>query len=254
MTIIKAEETLRAITAALSPGDDVMIHASLGRAGTFIPSPEIVIDALLAGVGPNGTILMMTDTRSFAKTGRFDISQPSETGLLTELFRQSCSLRGGGGRSLVPMVSFAAKGARASDYTQPYHSHLDATAPLTRLLKNDGKIILLGVGYEKCSLYHLSEERNALPGNFFKTFEGVLVDGERVLAPITQRYFVRRDMSVKKDPSIAGRILEERRQATITKLGDAVIRTFRARDFDKCCMELLSKYPNAFIQDQSPNN
>lgn len=250
MRTIKAKETFRAIADALSPGDDVMVHASLGQFGTFVPGVDSIIDALFAAVGPTGTVLMMTDTRSFARTGRFDIGQPSETGLLTETFRQ----RPGVSRSMVPMVSFAAQGARSGEYIQTYHSHLDATAPLSRLLKNDGKILLFGVSYSKCTLYHLSEERNATPGNFYKTFEGVLTDGDRVLAPITQRYFVRRDISVKKDPSIAGRMLEERGQVTEIALGYGLIRAFRGRDFDACCMDALAADGAAFIKDQSPCN
>jgi aminoglycoside 3-N-acetyltransferase len=242
MTIIHAEETFLAFTSALSQGDDVMIHSSLSRLGTFVPSIEMAIDLLLASVGSTGTLVMMSDTRSFAKTGRFDIRQPSETGLLTETFRK----RSGVARSLVPMVSFVAQGARADEYLQPYHSHLDATAPLQRLLANDGKVLLMGVGYEKCTLFHLSEERHAIPGNFYKTFKGVMVDGDRVLAPITQRYYVRRDMAVKKDPSIAGRMLEMRGQVTEIPLGDGLVRVFRARDFDRCCMDVLSENPNAF--------
>lgn len=243
MTTISAEETFEAIGAALSPGDDVLIHASLKRIGTFAPGVETIIDALLTSVGTTGTVIMMTDTRSFAKTGRFDVGQPSETGLLTEVFRREPGVQ----RSLVPMVSFAAQGARAEEYLQPYHSHLDPMAPLTRLLENDGKILLLGVSYNKCTLYHLSEERHAVKENFYKTFRGVFVDGDRVVAPITQRYFVRRDMSVKKDPSIAGRMLEERGQAKIIPLGDGVIRAFRARAFDACCMAALEERPTAFI-------
>lgn len=243
MTTISAEETLQAIGAALSPGDDVLIHASLGSLGTFVPGVETIIDAFLTSVGPTGTVIMMTDTRSFARTGRFDIAQPSETGLLTEVFRQRAGVR----RSLVPMVSFAAQGARAQEYLQPYHSHLDPTAPLTRLLENDGMILLLGVGYEKCTLFHLAEERNATQANFYKTFCGVLVDGDHVVAPISQRYFVRRDMSVKKDPSIAGGMLEERGQAKVISLGHGVIRAFRARDFDTCCMAALEENPTAFV-------
>lgn len=243
MTTIKAEETFRTIAAMLSPGDDVMVHSSLGRLGRFEPGVETIIDALFAAVGPQGTILMMTDTRSFATTGRFDIDQPSETGLLTEVFRQ----RPGARRSLVPMVSFAAMGARAEEYLQPYHSHLDPTAPITRLLENDGRILLLGVGYIKCTLYHLSEERYATPENFYKTFSGCLVDHERIVAPISQRYFVRHDMSVRKDPAIAGEMLEARGQVKIATLGDGVIRSFRARDFDACCMAALEENPKAFI-------
>lgn len=243
MTTIQAEETFRTIAAALSPGDDVMVHASLRQLGRFEPGVETIIDALFAAVSPEGTVLMMTDTRSFARTGRFDIAQPSETGLLTEAFRQ----RAGVARSMVPMVSFAAKGARAKEYLQTYHSHLDATAPLKQLLANDGRILLLGVGYKKCTLYHLSEERHALSENFYKTFDGVLTDGDRVLCPISQRYFVRRDMAITKDPSIAGQMLEERGQATIIPLGNGVIRSFKARDFDTCCMDALTVNPRAFI-------
>ncbi|MBO6775841.1 MAG: AAC(3) family N-acetyltransferase [Marinibacterium sp.] len=248
MTTIQAKETSETIAAALSPGDDVMVHASLGRLGRFEPGVETIIDALFAAVGPQGTILMMTDTRSFATTGRFDIDQPSETGLLTEIFRK----RSGVARSVVPMVSFAAQGARAGQYLQPYHSHLDATAPLTRLLENRGKVLLFGVGYEKCTLYHLSEERHATPGNFYKTFEGALVTGERVLAPISQRYFVRRDTSMKKDPHIAGQMLEERGQAMKFSLGDGTIRVFSACDFDNCCMDALAKDRHAFIYSSVP--
>jgi aminoglycoside 3-N-acetyltransferase len=244
VTTISAEETFEAIGAALSPGDDVLIHASLKRIGTFAPGVETIIDALLTSVGTTGTVIMMTDTRSFAKTGRFDVGQPSETGLLTEVFRLKPGVR----RSLVPMVSFAAQGARAEDYIQTYHSFLDATSPLTRLLENDGMILLLGVSYQKCTLWHLSEERHATPANFYKTFEGVLVDGERVIAPITQRYFVRRDLRLQKDISIVGQMLEERQQVKVLPLGGGVVRVFHARDFDSCCMEALTNNRYAFYK------
>ena len=247
MTTISAEQTLAAIGLALSPGDDVLIHASLKSLGTFEPGVENITDALLSSVSSTGTVIMMTDTRSFASTGRFDIAQPSETGLLTEVFRRQSGVR----RSLVPMVSFAAKGARANEYLQPYHSHIDPTSPLTRLIENDGKILLMGVDYKKCTMYHLAEERHAIKENFYKTFDGFFVDGDRVIAPITQRYFVRRDLSVKKDPSIAGRMLEECGHAKIIPLGDGIIRSFRARDFDACCMAVLASNPTAFVYSKS---
>lgn len=54
-------------------------------------------------------------------------------------------------------------------------------------------------------------------------------------------------MSLQKDPAIAGRMLEERSKVKIRKLGKGMVRAFRARDFDECCMEALSKDPNAFL-------
>lgn len=245
MTIVTEEEIKRVLSNALSPGDDVLIHASLKPLGTLKPGPDGFIDALLDAVGHTGTVVMMTATRSFAETGRFSVEQPSETGLLTETFRKRQEVR----RSLVPMVSFAAQGARASEYLHTYHSHLDSTAPITRLLENDGKILLLGIGYEKCTLYHLAEERHATPYNVYKTFSGSLIGSKGEIAPISQRYFVRRDMTVRKDPVVAGKMLEERGEALCLPLGEGKLRCFQARNFDSCCMEALDNNQDAFIRN-----
>lgn len=240
---ITVDQTVQAMKSVLAPGDDVLVHASLGRMGHFDAGVDAVIDAMCDAVGMSGTVIMMTDTRSFARTGRFSLQQPSETGLLTERFRLTPGVR----RSCVPMVSFCALGPKADAYTERYHSHLDSTATITRLLENDGKIMLMGVGYEKCTLYHLSEERHAVPYNFYKEFQGVQLDGGNEERPISQRYFVRRDMEVKKDPSIAGRMLEESGAAAIVPLGSGTVRVFRARDFDACCMRALDANPHAFL-------
>lgn len=243
MTTISHQETLSAFKKALEPGDDVFVHASLGRIGHFEAGPDGVIEALCSAVGPSGTVIMMTDTRSFAKTGRFSMDQPSETGLLTERFRLTPGVK----RSCVPMVSYCAKGPKAEYYTQPYHSHLDETATLTRLLAQDGKIMLLGIGYEKCTLYHLSEERYQTPSNFYKEFRGIIAQKGKPDRPIAQRYFVRKDLALQKDPAIAGIMLEKQKMATVFSFGNDAIRVFRARSFDNCCMELLKKDPNAFL-------
>lgn len=242
MNITQAD-AVQAMSSVLRSGDDVLIHASLGRLGQLDAGVDALVDTICDAVGRSGTVVMMADTRSFARTARFSMDQPSETGLLTERFRLKRGVR----RSCVPMVSFCALGARAEDYTQPYHSHLDRTATITRLLENDGKIMLMGVGYEKCTLYHLSEERHEVPYNFYKEFRGTLVENGEDAGPISQRYFVRRDMSVRKDPSVAGRMLEEGGGAQIIPLGSGVVRTFRARDFDACCMRALEADARAFL-------
>lgn len=247
--IISADAVREVFTAALNPGDDVLIHASLGNLGHFEAGVDDVIVALQEAVGPTGTVIMMTDTRSFAKSGEFFMDQPSETGLLTEHFRLFPGVK----RSCVPMVSFCAIGERSDFYTEVYHSHLDAEATITRLLERDGKIMLIGIGYEKCTLYHLAEERHKTPYNFYKSFEGELMEEGKAIRPISQRYFVRRDMNVKKNPAIGGIMLEERDQSHIAVLGDDVVRTFRARDFDACCMDALARDPDAFLEKSKPS-
>ena len=99
---------------------------------------------------------MLAATTSFSKTSFFDVrNTPSEVGLLSETFRK----RDGVIRSCVPMVSFIAWGSDVLDFTRSYDAYLDPESPFLKLLELDGKIILFGVDYDRCTLCHLSEER-----------------------------------------------------------------------------------------------
>lgn len=247
--MISAKQLRDALAQALLPGDDVLVHASLRRLGHFQAGVDDIVQALYETVGTSGTVIMMTDTRSFSKTREFRMDQPSETGLLTERMR----LRDDVVRSRVPMVSFVAHGPKARYYTAEYQSHLDESATITRLLAQDGKIMMMGVGYEKCTLFHLSEERHGSRYNAYKSFEGreILAWGREV--PIVQRYFVRADMTVRKDPAPAGALLEQRGLVRTASLGAGRLLTFKARDFDQCCMDALSEDPNAFIVSATSN-
>ena len=246
MTHIAQHEVVNAFSQLLSRGDEVMIHASLKPLGHFEAGVDAIIDALCDAVGPKGTVIMMTDTRSFAKTGRFSMDQPSETGLLTECFRQRPDVL----RSPTPMASFCAWGRRAAHYTANYDNHLDEAAPLTRLLEADGKIMLMGIGFDKCTLYHLAEERLEMPYNFYKDFKGVLIEDGLEKEPISQRYFVRKDMNMLKNPAIAAQMLESEGGVQTASLGDGVACIFKAQAFDDCCMRALQADPNAFIQEE----
>ena len=145
------------------------------------------------------------------------------------------------------MVSFSAYGERSAQYTQIYNSHLDETSPLTNLLKNNGKIMLFGIGFEKCTLYHLAEERNLVPYNFYKTFEGNLIKGDQKI-PISQRYFVRKNLAVKKSNTTVTNLMFERSLVKSSNLGKGKIYVFNAKDYDDCCMEVLNDNPLAFVE------
>jgi aminoglycoside N3'-acetyltransferase len=246
MTNIAQHEVVDAFSQLLSRGDEVMIHASLKPLGHFEAGVDALIEALCDVVGPEGTVIMMTDTRSFAKTGRFAMDQPSETGLLTERFRQTRGVV----RSPTPMASFCALGKRAERYAAGYNSHLDESAPLTRLLEADGKIMLMGIGFDYCTLYHLAEERLEVPYNFHKDFKGVLIENGVEKEPVSQTYFVRKSMDTLKSPAAAVDLLEAEGGVKMALLGDGLIRAFKARTFDDCCMRALQADPNAFIQKE----
>ena len=240
---ISKEETKAALEEVLADGDDVLVHASLGGLGYFNDGIESIIETFIDIIGPRGTLIMMTATRSFAKTQEFSLDQPSETGVLTEKFRTFSGVV----RSRVPMVSFCALGPKAEEYTQAYNSHLDDSSTIARLLANDGKIVLFGLGFEYCTLYHLSEERLNVPYNFYKLFSGSIYEKNGSVQPISQKYFVRKDMGTKKDPQAAGCLLRERGRLNQCRLGRGNVIGFRARDFDACCMRVLEENPDAFL-------
>lgn len=241
---ITSKQLEAALATCLNSGDDVVLHSSLKNLGRFIDGVDSIVDLLLSAVGPSGTITMISHTtRSFSSQGRFSLEQPSEAGILSETFRQ----RAGVLRSKVPMVSFCSYGARAEEYTQQYHSHLDKDAPLTRLLSNRGKMLLFGVDYSRCTLFHLSEERAATEYNAYKNFEGLFVDNDGATSPISQRYFVRKDMTTKKDGNNIKQIFESTYRVSTATLGMGELKSFDAVEFDRCCQGAVSNDPHFFL-------
>lgn len=222
-----------------------MVHSSLSAIGYFQEGVETIIEELIKSVGNNGNLLMMSGTNSFSKTKFFDIKNtPSETGLLTELFRQRQDVV----RSPVPMESYVAWGKDKYDFTRAYNSYLEGSSPLRKLLDLNGKIILFGVPYSKCTLYHLSEERYKLKYNFYKKFEGVMIDENGIRKSCFQEYFVRKDLTTKKNVNWVGEKMEKNGLVVNYKLGLGYVKIFQAQDFDNHCMNALEKDEKSFLK------
>lgn len=68
-------------------------------------------------------------------------------------------------RSNHPQASFAAVGARAASLmaTHELDSHLGEGSPLAALERVGARVLLLGVGYEVCTTFHLAEYRVPSP-------------------------------------------------------------------------------------------
>ncbi|MCP5534601.1 MAG: AAC(3) family N-acetyltransferase [Akkermansiaceae bacterium] len=243
---ITNKQVFDCLDSLLVEGDDVFVHSSLSGVGDLEDGAEGIIESMLDIVSPNeGTLVFPTATTTFAKTGFFDVSlTPSETGAMTELFRLKYAQK----RSCVPMYSFAATGKNYLDYTSVYDGFLEEYSPLLSLIKNRGKILLFGVDYNKCSIYHLSEERKMVDYNFYKTFSGIVVDEQGESREGSQRYYVRKRLNTIKEVNWVGGILESRGKVQVGRLGAKVIKSFLAKDFDDLCMEVLSDNAKAFIK------
>ncbi len=223
----------------IGSGDDLLVHSSLRALGSLPGGADAVLDLLLDLVGASGTLVMMAATTSFASTQHFDLlNSPSETGTLTEVMRR----RRPGARSFVPMTSFVASGAREAGYLEKFDSYLDRTSPFSRLLEYSGKVLLLGVGFDRCTLYHLAEERFQVPYNTFKTFHGIGIDANFVAGPISQTYFVRKNLGLVKYPDRVSRFFaEDNTRCFSADLGLRRIHAFKAAAYDEFISSRLAE-------------
>ena len=144
-------------------GDTLLVHSSLKSLEGA--SPADVIEALLALLGPEGTL--MFPTLSYLHSNRnnpvFDVRRtPSNVGAIPEYFRTEYPAL----RSLCPTHSCAAVGLRAEYLTGAHH--LDDTpcgpsSPFRRLRDAGGKVLFIGCGTRPNTSMHAAEELSRPP-------------------------------------------------------------------------------------------
>lgn len=164
----------------LRPGVNVLINSSLRAIGTVEGGPATVLAALRRVLGPTATIVVPAQTQTNSTTSaahrravagmshdeivdyreRFPPFDPARTpsegiGAIAEYLRQ----RPEAFRSSHPTSSFAALGPDAERLTarHPLHSHLGPESPLGALAASQAQVLLLGVGFAKCTAFHLAE-------------------------------------------------------------------------------------------------
>lgn len=189
---------LRAL--GITAGDVVLCHASLSALGWVCGGAEAVLDALLAVLGPRGTLVMPAHSTGISDPARWESPAVPETwwpiirretpaydptrtptrgmGRIADAFRT----RPGVLRSAHPLMSLCAQGPRARWILDP-HPLADACgegSPLARLYDEDALVLLLGVDHGSNTSLHLAEHRARWPGRA-RVRQGapMQVDGER---------------------------------------------------------------------------
>ncbi|GAA3820905.1 aminoglycoside N(3)-acetyltransferase [Streptomyces phyllanthi] len=182
------EASLEADLRSLGCGraSTLLVHASLRSVGPVRGGARTVVRALRSALGSDGTLAVPTFTPGNSLTSRTylartqDMSErrlaefqdgmepfeaastPSEgMGAIAEHVRTA----EGAARSVHPQTSFAALGPRATRITA-HHARdclLGERSPLGRLYECGADILLLGVGFEVCSAFHLAEYRVSAP-------------------------------------------------------------------------------------------
>jgi aminoglycoside 3-N-acetyltransferase len=183
----------------VTAGMRVLVHASLSSFGWVCGGPVAVIQALMDVVTPEGTIVMPamsssnTDPAAWISPSvpaswfpvireHMPAYDPATTptrgmGVIAEVFRTWPGVV----RSAHPNTSFTAWGRNAHlvvDHHELAYC-LGEQSPLARLYDLDASVVLLGVGYEHNTCFHLAEYR--APGAaVLSEGSAILLDGRRV--------------------------------------------------------------------------
>jgi aminoglycoside 3-N-acetyltransferase len=212
-TLPHTARTLAADLSALglAAGDVVMMHSSMGSLGFVAGGAQAVVTALLDVLGPDGTLVVPTHTpENCDPAGWGNPSVPTHwwpiirsdspgfdpqrtpsrwMGVLAETVR----MWPGAVRSNHPYVSCAAVGRYATDIvgSHPLADSHGEGSPLGAVNRLDGKVLLIGCGYDSNTSLHLAEARQESPpraaygasvrttsGARWVTYEDVLVDEE----------------------------------------------------------------------------
>ncbi|NMO94370.1 AAC(3) family N-acetyltransferase [Paenibacillus lemnae] len=231
--------------AGLKEGQTVIVHISLSKLGFVVGGAETLIRAMLKIVGPEGTLMVPSQTwKNLDPAAGVHWEEPQEwwptirqhwpaydkhvtpaigMGVTAEMLRRWP----GAFRSDHPARSFAAVG-RHAEYLTANHdlsNIFGQDSPLDKLYQLNGHILLLGVGYDKCTSLHLVETRAHYPGkSSMQESSAMLVDG--------QRQWVTYETLAVDDADFRdlGAAYDQLRNVQVHRIGNAVARLLEQRD------------------------
>ncbi|MFJ2301049.1 aminoglycoside N(3)-acetyltransferase [Oerskovia paurometabola] len=166
----------------LRRGDVTLVHSSLSSFGVVIGGEQTILAALADALGPEGTLVMPAQSWQLCDPDFLDdpllddaarrtvrsalpafdphLTPTRSMGAVAELFRS----QPGAVRSQHPHRSFAAQGPLASQIVADHEiaDPFGPSSPLARLVDLDAAVLLLGVGFDKCTALHHAEVRSGL--------------------------------------------------------------------------------------------
>ncbi|QUH27449.1 AAC(3) family N-acetyltransferase [Vallitalea guaymasensis] len=237
----------------LKKGMTVIIHSSMSNIGWISGGSVAVVQALMDVITDEGTIIMPAHTTDYSDPADWEnppvpkdwvsiikenmpafdknITPTNKMGRIAETFRTYPGVL----RSDHPHVSFTAWGKNAEDITKNHSLDysLGCESPLKKIYDLDGMVLLLGVGYENNTSFHLAEyliskkkeENMGAP---------ILLEGKR-------KWVEYKDIELDVDDfDKIGSEYEEIKEVIKHKIGQAESRLFSQRqavDFAKGWME-----------------
>jgi aminoglycoside 3-N-acetyltransferase len=232
----------------LQAGDTVLVHSSYKSLGGVEGGPQVVIDALLDVLGPQGTLIMPAFNFDFNKGQPWDVrNTPSQMGVLTELVRTDPRAR----RIFHPIYSFSIIGKYADELTRErYKSSYERKSLFGKLRDLDAKIMIIGLDYtHSFTFVHHVEEMEGVDYRYKKAFTGQVTDENGITTTDTFYMMVRDlDKGVITEVNPMGEVLEKRGVVTVQKIGDADVKMMNANEAYKVIAEEMRRDPFLMYQ------
>lgn len=174
----KTERSLRKDLVSLGAKGEMtlMVHSSLSSIGWVLGGPSTVVRVLLDVLGEKGTLVMSSATPHCSDPASWTNPQlpeawleevrehlpvfdrqttPTSRGAIPEAFRTWPGTL----RSNHPLESVCVRGALASEITRahPLAFSQGREGPYGKLYELDSRILLLGVGFNRCTALHFAE-------------------------------------------------------------------------------------------------
>ncbi len=256
--IILKQDLLEGLQSiGIEKGQSIMVHTSLSSFGYVCGGAQVIIEALLEGVGEEGTIMMPTQSwknldpsygvhweepekwwpliREHWPAYDKDITPTNTMGAVAEMFRKWPGTL----RSDHPARSVAAYGKNAK-YLVSQHDLSDIfgeTSPLAKLYEIDGYVLLLGTGYDKNTSLHLADVRANYPSKHMEeNSSAMMVNGKREWVTYSTLYVDGEDFEE------IGKAFEETMAVNKVRLGNAQLRFMKQRELVDFAIEWIEQY------------
>lgn len=224
----------------IKKGDILLVHSSLSIIGWVCGAAQAVIMALQQAVGEEGTLVMPAHSgansdpeewenppvpKEWVQSIRdnmpaFDANLTPTTGMgrIAELFRNQPQVC----RSTHPQVSFAAWGKFSKNITNNHclTPQFGMQSPLGKMYNLNAKVLLLGVGYDSCTCFHLGEALNTkMP---MKRMGAAMLENNKRIWKWFDDFDYNSDLDFEK----IGEAFEKTNDVEIGKVGNAQCRLF----------------------------
>ncbi|WP_000175004.1 MULTISPECIES: AAC(3) family N-acetyltransferase [Bacillus cereus group] len=157
-----SKKLMDAILPLIKDEEIIIIHSALSKLGFEKSSNYLkgLMDFLEQLIEMNKTVLLPSFTFSFPKRKKYHYLDPSETGKLADFAQEYLNFE----RTKNPMFSFVLEGPRKKRFlaTRTNSGYGDKTA-VSELASKDVAVVMLGAGWDSCTVIHSVEERQNVP-------------------------------------------------------------------------------------------